>query len=145
MLISGSRFFTPFWCGGFRYIYEEFQWRKNNVWGVIKWLQDLVIWKLQGNDGFRKAKRSKGSFVTDRVRPLILFGFLFCVFASHLIGSYVYRLINFPLFPGVWRNKKPTAQGDAHSGKRTEWAFSQCHCEHSWVERREWASNNLAP
>jgi len=38
--------------------------------------------------------------------------------------------------------------------KRRELAFSQGHCEHSWVERREvgllsdwreWASTNLAP
>ena len=52
----------------------------------------MVTRKLQGNNGFRKAKRSKGSFVTDRVRTLIssvcLFVCFFGGFILHLIAGY---------------------------------------------------------
>ena len=51
----------------------------------------MVARKLQGNNGFKKAKRSKSSFVTDGVRTLIssvCLLFFFCGFILHLIGGY---------------------------------------------------------
>lgn len=47
---------------------------------------------LQGSDSFRKAKRSKGRFVTDGVRPsnlsLYIITVTFFRVLSHLIGGY---------------------------------------------------------
>ena len=53
----------------------------------------------------------------------------------------------------VKNNKAYSPRGSTQWMRRREWAFSQGHCEHSWVERRElgllsdtrdWASTNLA-
>ena len=80
--------FWQFWCGGFqvRFIYREFQSRKI-MSEVAKLLQGFVMWKLQGNEGFWKAKQSKCSFVTDCF-AFFFFFFFFCGFISHLIGGY---------------------------------------------------------
>ena len=51
-------------------------------------------------------------------------------------------------------NKTYSPRGRTQWMRRRGWAFSQGHCEHSWVERRElgflsdwreWASTNLTP
>ena len=59
-----------------------------------------------------------------------------------------------PWTPGVSRKQNLQPKGCTQWMKRRELAFSQGHCEHSWVERRglgllcdwrELASTNLAP
>lgn len=65
-------------------------------WEVAKRLQGFVMWKPHENDGSRKVKRLKRSFVSDWKRPLTLSA-SFCRLISHMIGGHTI---------GIWKSSQ---------------------------------------
>lgn len=52
------------------------------------------MYRVQCNDGFRQAKWSKHTIITDQEKTIKIVCFFFCSFISHLIGGYTNQSVH---------------------------------------------------